>query len=229
MTEKYSIPGAIVLAGAIIAGAVLISRSPARVAGTETDPSVSPSPKPIVVRDVDVSTDHIRGNADATITLIEYSDTECPYCKVFHETLKRITQEYDGKVRWVYRHFPLDNLHPKARKEAEATECAGEQGKFWEYLDRIFEVTPSNDGLDPAQLPVLAKDVGLDVPAFETCLSSGKYAERVDNDIKDATDAGGRGTPHTVILTPAGEKIPLSGAYPYESVKGSIESILENS
>ncbi|MCK9352115.1 MAG: thioredoxin domain-containing protein [Candidatus Paceibacterota bacterium] len=97
--------------------------------------------------------DRITGNIDAPIKIVDYSDTECPFCKRFHQTMLDIMKEYgaSGKVAWVYRHFPLDGLHQKARYEAEAAECAFEQGgntKFWEYLDLMFKVTPSNDGLD---------------------------------------------------------------------------------
>lgn len=139
--------------------------------------------------------------------------------------MQRLTEEYDGKVRWVYRHFPLRSLHQKATKEAEATECAGEQGKFWEYLDKLFEVTPSNDGLDAAQLPILAEQVGISRQKFETCLNSGKYAAHVSDDEKDATNAGARGTPYTVILTKDGKKIPVSGAVPYEQLKSIVDSL----
>src|SRR5574343_1436136 len=105
---------------------------------------------------------------------VEYSDTECPFCKQFHSTLRQMMDEYgkDGKVAWVYRHFPIDGLHPKARKEAEATECANELGgpsKFWEYTNMIYERTPGNDGLDPANLPKFAKEIGLDEKAFTEC------------------------------------------------------------
>lgn len=178
----------------------------------------------IAVRAVD-NTDHIRGKKDAPITLVEYSDTECPFCKRFHPTMQRLIEEYDGKVRWVYRHFPLRSLHQKAAKEAEATECAGEQGKFWEYLDKLFEVTPSNDGLDTAQLPVLAEQVGISRQKFEICLNSGTYAQHVSDDEKDATGAGARGTPYTVVLTKDGQKIPVSGAVPFEQLKSIIDSL----
>lgn len=110
--------------------------------------------------------DHVLGNPNALVTIIEFSDTECPFCKKFHETMRKIIDEYgkDGKVKWVYRHFPLDQIHSKSRKEAEATECATEQGgneKFWEFINKIYEITPSNNGLDPAELPKIAKSIGL--------------------------------------------------------------------
>jgi protein-disulfide isomerase len=101
--------------------------------------------------------DHITGNPQADVVLIEYSDTECPFCKRFHETMIQVMAEYgaSGKVAWVYRHFPLDALHSKARHEAEATECATELGgneKFWAYLNKLEEITPSNNGLDASLL-----------------------------------------------------------------------------
>jgi protein-disulfide isomerase len=171
--------------------------------------------------------DHIRGTSNAKVTIIEYSDLECPFCKRYHETMKEVVKAYPNDVRWVYRHFPLEMLHSKAKKEAEATECAGEQGKFWEMLDLIFETSPGNDGLDHAKLPELAKRAGVvNASKFASCLESGKYAERIEADLTDAQAAGGMGTPYSVIIGPNGEKQPLSGAQPFESVKAAIESLL---
>lgn len=234
MTEKHAVPGAIVLAGTIIAGAIVLTRIPVRApvaSPNASAPAVAAATAQvkIVVRPVDASRDHILGVLDAPVTLVEYSDTECPFCKRFDSTLRQAVREYDGKVRWVYRHFPLDALHSKARKEAEATECAGTQGKFWEYLGKLFEVTPSNDGLEAAQLPQIAKDVGLDVAAFESCLNSGQMAGRIQEDLDDAAKAGGQGTPYTVILGPKGETIPFSGAQPYANLKQVIEGLLPKS
>lgn len=99
--------------------------------------------------------DHILGNIDAKIIIVEYSDLECPFCKVFHNTMHQVVKKYSGEVAWVYRHFPISGLHPKAFREAEATECAWEQGgneMFWKYMDKLFEVTPSNNGLEESLL-----------------------------------------------------------------------------
>lgn len=174
--------------------------------------------------------DHIRGAKDAKVTLVEFSDTECPFCKRFHPTMKQLVEKYPDDVRWVYRHFPLDSLHSKARKEAEATECAAELGgedAFWAYLDRLFEVTPSNDRLDLAELPNIATAVGLDRGKFEECLKSGRQAGRIAAQLADATNAGGDGTPYTVLISPNGEKLPLSGALPFEKVSGVIDQVLQ--
>lgn len=104
--------------------------------------------KGIVFRAVDTSKEIVRGNPNAQITIIEYTDLECPFCKRFHQTMEQVMATYSNDIRVILRHFPLDSLHKKARTEANAVECAGEQGKFWEYVDGIFKVTPSNDGMD---------------------------------------------------------------------------------
>lgn len=89
-----------------------------------------------------------RGNASAKITIVEYSDMECPFCKQFHNTMQQVMAAHEKDVKWVYRHFPLDSLHQQARAEANMAECANEQGKFWEFTDSVFKVTPANDGMD---------------------------------------------------------------------------------
>jgi protein-disulfide isomerase len=178
------------------------------------------------------SKDHIRGNPNAPVKIVEYSDTECPFCKKFHESMKQVIGEYgkNGKVAWVYRHFPLDQLHSKARKEAEATECAAELGgndKFWSYLDRLMEVTPANNGLDPAELPKIASYVGLDAVKFNECLTSGKYAQKIEEHVQNAVATGGQGTPWSIVIGKNGKKYPLSGAQPYESIKQLVQTALE--
>lgn len=182
------------------------------------------------------SADHIRGNPDAPVKIIEFSDFECPFCKRFQATMKRVIEDYgdDGKVAWVYRHFPLDSLHSKARKEAQASECANELGgndAFWRFADRIFKVTPSNNGLDPAQLPNIAEQIGLDRAKFERCLSGdargGKYAEHIAADLEDANTSGGTGTPYTLVVGPTRKIYPINGALSYAAVKSIIDVALK--
>ncbi len=238
-TITLSVPLAIIIAGALIAAAVYFKASgpPSSLNGTTASQGeagsrpVAQAPETVVgnFRAVDAKTDHIRGAKDAKVTVIEYADTECPFCKRFHPTLQQLIKEYPNDVRWVYRHFPLDALHSKARKESEATECAGELGgneKFWAYLDRLYEVTPSNDGLDPAELPKIAEYAGLNGTQFEQCLNSGKYADHVAADLADAEAAGGSGTPYSVIIGQGDKKIPIEGAQPYASVKAMVEQVL---
>lgn len=228
--EKLSVPLAVVIAGALIAGALYYSNI--KVASQKTavinsaTGSTTTSMRPVS------SDDHILGNPNADLVIVEYSDTECPYCKNFHETLNRVMSEYgsSGKVAWVYRHFPIDSLHSKARKEAEATECANELGgaeAFWKYTNMLYEVTPSNDGLNPSELPKIAGRVGLDVNAFNACLSSGRHADKVEADYQDAIKSGGRGTPHSIIISKDGLRTTVQGAQPYENLKNIIDALLE--
>ena len=134
-------------------------------------------------------------------------------------------------VAWVYRHFPIKNLHSRAPKEAEATECAYELGgnqAFWNYIDKLFETTNSNDSLDPSELPKIAVAVGLDAVAFNNCLSSGKYTEFVNKSIEEAVKSGARGTPYSIIISKGGEeKAVINGAEPIEMVKAKIDALLD--
>lgn len=228
-SQKYNLflPVSILIAAVLIAGA-LVYNAGIKSVGNNTPPEEQVTGDPGAARDVSAE-DHIRGSINAPVKLITYEDTECPFCKRFHTTLQQVMKDYDGKVAWVYRHFPLDAIHSKARNEALAVECAGELGgdeKFWMYLDRIFEVTPSNDGLDPAELPKIAVHVGLDRAKFEACLTSGRHAERVSGDLENAIAAGGSGTPFTIIVDAKGEKKPVSGALPYEQMKLIIDEAL---
>ena len=172
--------------------------------------------------------DWYRGAKNAKITIVEFSDLECPFCQRFHPTMQQVIAEYGDRVKWVYRHFPLTSLHSKAPKEAEATECAGELGGndgFWAFVDRLFTVTPANNGLDPAQLPEIAEYVGLNRAKFQTCLDSGKYAGKVQEQANQAVAAGGNGTPYSVIVT-SDQKIPVSGAVPFEQLKSILDALL---
>jgi len=209
--NTLTVPLAIVAAGLLIAGAIFLSKGgdalPQSAREGKNAPVLDNAQKQtagLAIRAV-AEDDHIRGNPNADIVIVEYSDTECPFCQRFHPTMQQVIDEYgkSGKVAWVYRHFPIISLHPKAPKEAEATECAAELGGnsgFWEYLDELFRVTPANNGLEPAELPRIAERVGLDRAAFETCLASGKYAERVERDYQGAVASGGNGTPYNVFL-----------------------------
>ncbi|MEK7465666.1 MAG: thioredoxin domain-containing protein [Patescibacteria group bacterium] len=174
--------------------------------------------------------DHIFGDPNAPVKIVEFSDLECPFCKQFHYTMKQVVEKYAGKVAWVYRHSPIDQLHPKARKEAEASECAAELGgntKFWAYVDRLMELTPSNNGLDLALLPKIATDVGLDSAKFNACLSSGKYAEKVASDLADAENSGGGGTPYSIVIAPNGKKTVISGALPFSSTDPRLPAVTQ--
>jgi protein-disulfide isomerase len=222
-SNKYLVPLAIVVAGVLVAGAIYYGdKSGAPYAApTENKPAGEVAPLS--------ENDHILGASDAELIIYEYSDTECPFCKVFHNTMKEVMRTYEGKVAWVYRHFPIASLHARATREAEATECAAELGGntgFWKYIDEVFAITNSNDSLDPAELPKIAGRVGLDTAAFTTCLDSGRHSASVQKSIEDAVKAGARGTPYSVIVSKSGEQLVINGAEPLANVKLKIDSLL---
>ena len=174
--------------------------------------------------------DHIRGNKNAKITLVEYSDLECPFCKRFHPTMQELMKTYGDKIRWVYRHFPL-SFHANAQKEAEATECVAELGgndAFWSYVDKLFEKTTSNGtGFALLELGPLAFEVGVNQSAFQRCLDSGKYEQLVKDQIADGTTGGVSGTPSTFLIDGNGKSQIIVGAQPVEAFKTAIDTMLK--
>lgn len=197
----------------------------AKTGGTGAAPAPVPSGEVAEVTDAD----HYRGNKNAEVTLVEYSDYECPFCKRFHPTLLQMMDEYEGKVKWVYRHFPL-SFHANAQKEAEAAECANELGgndKFWEYSDAIFErTTAGGTGFALDALVPLAKELGLNEKKFQECLDSGKYASHINADMAGGSEAGISGTPGSIIIDKNGNSQLLSGAVPFTSIKSVIDQML---
>lgn len=229
--NNFSIPIAIVMAGALIAGAVYFGANRTGTASTSQPQAVAQETGDLEQMKSITKDDHIRGDPDAPVKIVEYSDFECPFCKSFHPTMQQAMKEYDGKVAWVYRHFPLDQLHSKARKEAVASECANELGgndAFWKYTDRFFELTPSNDQTNiDTVLPQIAEEIGLDGAKFASCLKSGKYDAHIEENVQNATATGGNGTPWSIVIAPSGKKYPLSGAQPYAAVKQLIDIALK--
>ncbi len=159
------------------------------------------------------------GPEDAPVTIVEFSDFECPFCLRFHPTLQRVMDDYEGKVRLVYRQFPLNNIHPNAQKAAEASLCANDQGKFWELHDALFA---QPGGLDVPSLKAKAAELGLDTGAFATCLDSGTHAAQVAADVEEGSRLGVSGTPALFI-----NGRYLSGAQPYEVVARILDDELQ--
>ncbi|MFA6307379.1 MAG: thioredoxin domain-containing protein [Patescibacteria group bacterium] len=168
--------------------------------------------------------DWVRGDKNAKITIVEFSDIDCPFCTRFHDTMNQVMKDYSGKVNWVYRHFPLTSLHPDAFKKAVAAECVGEQGgndKFWSFLDKLFAEDETI-----ADMADMAVSVGVDKTKFEECLASNKYDTKIQNQSSEAQKAGGRGTPYSVILS-GSQKVAIPGALPYASVQASLDALLK--
>ena len=175
------------------------------------------------------NSDHIRGNKDAKITLLEFSDLECPFCKSFHPTMQEVMKTYGDKVRFVYRHFPL-SFHANAAKEAEASECIAELGgndAFWNFVDKIFERTTSNGtGFALDKLGPLASELGVDQSQFQSCLDSGRYEKLVKEQTADGALAGVNGTPSTFIIDSKGNSQVVVGAQPITAIKTIIDQYL---
>lgn len=185
------------------------------------------------LRPADPARDHILGAPDAPITLIEYSDFECPFCKRFHPTAEALVAAFPDKVNWVYRHFPLDFHNPAAQREAEASECVAELAgneAFWRYANAIYAATPSNgEGVDEAGLERLAKDEGIDPGRFSECLASGRHVKRVDEDFREGQAVGVTGTPGNFLRdNRTGRTLVRPGAIDLDRLKRDVATLLES-
>lgn len=171
-------------------------------------------------------TDPVLGDKDAEITIVEFSDFECPFCQRAANgavaEFKQSSYFKNGEVNLVYKHLPLNSIHPNAQKAAEASACAHDQGKFWEMHDIIFA---NMRQLDVASLKVYAGQIGLNQAQFDSCLDGGDKADKVNNDLQQATEAGGRGTPYFVLINEDGETTAVSGAQPWVNFEAAIKSL----
>jgi len=169
---------------------------------------------------VSVDDDPSWGPADAPVTVVEFSDFQCPYCARFvTDTYPQIKQQYEGKIRFVFRDFPLSTIHENAEKAAEAAGCANEQGKFWEYHDILFN---NQQALDVASLKNYASQLGLDTAAFNQCLDSGTRAQEIQKDYQDGISYGVQGTPAFFV-----NGLLVSGAQPLSVFQSAIDAALQ--
>ena len=188
------------------------------------EPAQTPTPQlgNLVVGNVSVDDDPALGPDDALVTIIQFSDFQCPFSKrYFDETEQLILSNYGDQVSYVFRDFPLTSIHPQAQKAAEAAQCAFDQGKYWEYHDMLFQ---NQGALDVDSLKSYATALGLDETAFNLCMDSGKYAEEVAKDIADGRSYGVLGSPTFFIN---GRKVV--GALPYDTFQMVIEEELPKS
>jgi len=158
------------------------------------------------------------GPDSAPVTIVEFSDFQCPYCRQSQDTLKRLMAAYEGKVKLVFRDFPLRNIHPQAQKAAEAAQCAAEQQKFWPYHDKLFAAA----SLQPDELKKFAQELGLKLEQFTACLDSNKHAAAIDADIQAGRNVGVNATPTFFV-----NGYLLSGAATYERFKELVDAALE--
>ena len=166
--------------------------------------------------------DQVWGSDSAPVDIIVYSDIECPFCSRFHTTVQQIQDNYAGKVRLAFRHFPL-SFHQQAMSAALAVECAGDQGKFWEYLDELFE---NQESLGDTLYSSAAADLKLNKSKFDDCLSSKTFQNKINADRASGSAAGISGTPGSIILGADGSTQLIPGALPFEQVKPMIDAAL---
>lgn len=222
MKSAYTLPIVIVLAGVIIAGAVYLSVA-------KKGPTIhGASGNPALVRPVSVS-DHILGNPAAKVMIVEYADFDCTFCKGFDETLHQIiaNEGATGKVAWVYREFPLIEIHPNAMSDARAAECVAETAgndAFWKFADSLFAHQP----VDPMRYGALAQAAGVSGNAFAACYASAATTVdgRIMADRQNALAIGARGTPYSLILVAGQTPIVMDGAYSYAAVKQLVDKAL---
>ncbi len=190
-----------------------------------------PPPQAAVVAPKIGPEDHVRGDKNAKVALVEYSDLECPFCKTFHKTALQVMDEYKGKIKWVYRHYPL-SFHANAQKEAEASECVADLGgedAFWKYIDAIYERTTANGtGFALDKLAPLAVEMGVNEAKFTECLDSGKNTQKVKDQMAQGSKEGVSGTPGNILLEiKSGKTVVIPGAVPLDQIKPSIDGLLK--
>lgn len=211
------------LATAVGAPPAPLVGGPAQVAPSNNNQPPPPPPPAEDVPPVD-KTDHVRGDSKALVSVIEYSDFECPFCGRVHPTLKQVLDEYDGKVNWVYRHFPL-SFHANAMPTAIASECVAKLGgndAFWKFTDAIF----ANQGDFDYDKHV--KTAGVDAAAFKTCFDSKEFQADVQAEMDAGSAAGVSGTPGNFVLNnKTGKAVSVSGAQPFENFKKAVDEMLK--
>lgn len=217
------------LIGSLFTKVSYLEKGGTAVAGTQVaQPNQPTAPAPGQKVDVSIGNLPVRGNKDAKVTIIEFSDFQCPFCgRFFSETESSLFKEYvdTGKARFAYRHLPLTQIHPNAFKASSASECANEQGKFWEYHDTLFKNQNAWSNLDNAsavsKFKEYATTLGLNSGQFNSCLDSDKYKANIDKDLADSASAGANGTPTTFVN---GQSVV--GAQPFASFKTIIDQEL---
>lgn len=234
-SHSVAVPIAIVFGFGLIAAAIFFSgnNTPTPIADTtveDTDRVVDTNTPTTGTINPITAEDHIRGNPNAPIMLVEYSDYDCPFCKNFHETMERVINEYgaDGKVAWVYRHMPLESLHPSAPRLAEAAECISKIGgndAFWTFSDLIFGEREVNEQTNMTRLGEFAESAGVSEAELDACIASGEVRSLVEEDFNNGVTIGARGTPYSMVVV-GDEQGVINGAQPYAAVKQIIDNLI---
>jgi protein-disulfide isomerase len=213
---KNNVGSAVIVAALIIGGSILYASTP------KNNSNQSAQSNQISILDVSEE-DFILGNKDAEITLVEYADFSCSFCARYHPIIQQIVKDYDGKVKWVYRHLPIFN-----KQASIASTCVGNilgNGKFFEYADVIYK--NQSRANDDEFLKIQALSLGLEESEYNVCINSKEVSDKINREFSAARIlAGINATPYSVLIDADGNKYPFSGALSYEEVSGLIDSII---
>lgn len=238
MINKSAIVLAVLLVAFFVAGffvgfiaspgkAIAVQQPTGQVAAQQQQPSQPSVPSRV---QVSLDDDPVLGDANAPVTIVEFSDMQCPFCgRFFQQTLPQIKSQYidTGKVKLVFRDFPL-SFHPYAEPAAIGADCANEQGKFWEYHDAVFSTQDTwvNSADPDAALKQIAAGLGVNTATFNSCYDTKKYASEVQADFQDGVSVGVSGTPSFYIGSPSKGYVQLVGAQPFSAFKAAIDQEL---
>lgn len=217
------VPIAILIAGAAIAVAVYVVR-------VGSAPLV-PDADLTLIRPVSPERDHILGNPDADLVVVEYADIDSAYAKQFQEIMQQILAEEgdEGEVAWVFRHFPLTHIYPDSGTHAHAAECAAsltDEDGFWLFIAAMHTEAPGNSRFRPSDYATLLPSFDIAPEAFNACMNGNAFEERIVEDATNALTIGATGSPYLVLLPRGAEPIPVSGSLPYAAMKGVIAEAL---
>lgn len=205
-----------------VQGVAAATSTPVPTAPPARPPAAPENLKPTV----DLSKAFFKGSADAKLALLEYTDIQCPFCGRHHtQAYPKIITDYvdSGKIKYYYKQFPLESIHPLAKKAGEGYYCAGEQGKPFEFLDKAFA---NQDAIGVPDLKKYAKELGLDSSKFDSCLDAGSKAAQIDADFQEGVANGVSGTPSFLVLKPNGDAERIVGAQPYTAFKAALDRAL---
>lgn len=231
LLKDLMIPLSIVLAGIFVGAGMYFSNglgAGGGAAGSATVPvPVAKADTTEKVKPISAEDDYYKGNIDAPIQIVEFSDYDCPFCSRFHDTMNSIVEKYPEDVVWTYRHFPIEQLHPQAPAVAIAAECVGELGgneAFWSFSDAYLAARGAQDKTThDVLIPRLALEAGVSQSAFTACFESDDMSARVQVDMTQAQETGGAGTPWSILIGPSGKTYPINGALPQSAVEQLID------
>lgn len=224
--DTITVPGAIIIAGVLIAGAILFGFVYMKGEGSGTGGTpTAQNPKIPAIGEGD----HVIGNPKtAEITLVEYSDLQCPYCTRFHPVVEQVVKDYGGKVAWAYRHFPLSQIHPEALPASIASECVASLKGTDAFFNFVNDVFLNQGRIGISLYRELGAKAGISAGDLDACIAKNESEAKIKQQFADAVGAGGQGTPFTIILDKKGKTLGvIPGALPIEQVKAQIDALLK--